>query len=391
MNERREFEKLSLLFPTHSDNIDWGSLEKTILSSLLLKMKDTPQNPEYHAEGDVLTHTKMVCEALVKLPEYRASNEKDKEILFLAALLHDIGKARCTVIENGKIRSPHHAAVGANMARELFFRELGLSGDYESCQLREAVCTLIRYHSFPPYAVSDKIPEYKMLKIAAQGELATGFSISKLCMLEKADVLGRACSDGAETLEKIELCRMLSEEIGCDNAPYPFADDFSKRAYFRKKTNWRDQSLYNDSWGEVIMMSGLPGTGKDTWIAKNCPDLPMISLDEIRAELKILPTDNQGRVIALAHERAREYLRRRQPFVWNATSITSQIRAMQISLFEEYGASVKTVFLETSWNEELRRNSERKREVPEAAIERMLSKLEPPERHESENVVWESV
>ena len=168
---------------------------------------------------------------------------------------------------------------------------------------------------------------------------------------------------------------MLCEELGCLNEPYAFASDYSKRAYFLEKTQWQGQELFDDTWGEVILLSGLPGTGKDTWIAKNYPSLPVVSLDEIRKKLKISATDEQGLVVATAHEQAKEYLRKKQPFVWNATSITAQLRSKQISLFEQYGAMVKTVFLETEWQENLARNSGREAVVPQVVIEKMLSKL----------------
>ena len=81
-------------------------------------------------------------------------------------------------------------------------------------------------------------------------------------------------------------------------------------------------------------------------------------------------------------------MRKAQPFVWNATNISTQIRQKQISLFERYGAGVRTIFLETEWEEGLRRNREREAVVPQSEIEKMLSKLELPERYESENVEW---
>jgi hypothetical protein len=45
------------------------------------------------------------------------------------------------------------------------------------------------------------------------------------------------------------------------------------------------------------------------------PDLPMISLDDIRRINKIPPTAKQGKVANIAREQAKEYLRRQQPFV----------------------------------------------------------------------------
>ena len=53
------------------------------------KMAQTPQDPAWHGEGDVWTHTCMVCEALVNLDEYRKMDTDSRRILLLAALLHD--------------------------------------------------------------------------------------------------------------------------------------------------------------------------------------------------------------------------------------------------------------------------------------------------------------
>ncbi len=369
--------------------ICWEKLEKTQLGSLLRDMSKIEQNPEHHAEGDVYRHTKCVCEELIKMPEYRESSKEDKIILFLSALLHDIGKIRCTKIEDGKIVAPGHASKSALMAREILWKDFGLCGSDDKQQLRESICFLIKYHSFPPHAIKEKNPEYKILRVASAGRLATGFNLKKLCILSDADVLGRECYDKEDYLERNEYCKMLAEELECFEKNYSFKNDFSQRAYFLKKTAWRDQEMFNDTWGKVIMLSGLPGTGKDTWISENYPHLPMVSLDEIRKQLKVLPADNQGKVISAAQETVKEYLRNKQSFVWNATDITEVTRGKWISLFEQYGAGVEVVFLETEWEEQLRRNANRKDVVPAGKIEDMLSKLEIPQPFESEKVRWE--
>ena len=388
---RNEAERFLRLIPLSGERVNWRGFSDTLMKPIFDDMARTEQNPDYHGEIDVLTHTKMVCEALIRDPEYKKSTDREKTVLFLAALFHDIGKIKCTRFEDGSWRSPHHARSGSMKAREILWRDLGFCGTEEKQQLREAVCRLVRYHSFPPYAISDSDPRRKLLRIAADGELTKDFSLATLLTLERADILGRICRDTEDSLKKIDHCRRLAEEADCLHEPFAFADDFSRRAYFKEKTEWKDQALSNDTWGEILMLSGLPGTGKDTWIAKNAPDLPMISLDDIRRRLQIRPTEHQGRVIAEAYDIAKEYMRKKQPFVWNATNITPKTRGWQISLFEEYGASVRTVFLETEWHEQLRRNAARKETVPVFAIERMLCKIEPPECAECERVTWEIV
>ena len=138
-------------------------------------------------------------------------------------------------------------------------------------------------------------------------------------------------------------------------------------------------------------MSGLPGTGKDTWLKHNMPDLPIISLDDIRRAYKHPPTAAQGKVANIAREQAKEYLRQHQPFVWNATNITAQMRESLISLFETYHAHVSIVYLETDWQTLLERNRFREDAVPQPVIEGMMGKMTLPEAFEARKVVWRSV
>ena len=312
----------------------------------------------------------------------------DKEILFLSALLHDVGKIKRTKIkDDGHISSKGHSFYGSLTVREFLWKTLGLCGSKELQNLRESVCLLIKYHSFPPYSINENGNVKKLLKIASNGELVSGFNLKKLYVLEKADVLGRKSSDKNLQLEKVEYFKMLCEDNNCYEKPFKFSSPFTMRSYFLDKTAWPNDNLFKNSWGEVILLSGLPGTGKDTFIHKNY-DLPVISLDEIRKTLKVLPTDNQSAVIYYAHEKAKDFLRKKQSFIWNATNITYELRGKNISLFEKLNASVKTVFLETDVQTQLYRNKNRPDVVPQNVLDKMLLKLELPERYESETVEY---
>ena len=379
---------LAELLPAGHQAIDWTKLEKSEFGIFFDAMERTMQEPEWHGEGDVLTHTKMVVERMVELDEYKNAPTKDKLILFLSALLHDIGKPKRTKVEDGRIVSVGHAVKGANMTREFLWKTLGLSGDEEERDIRESVCTLIRYHAFPIYATKKSNAERRMLEIADNGILSPSFSLLKLYVLEKADVLGRISADAKSQLETLEYFKIMAEDLNCWERPYTFTTPFSKRAYFKGKTEWQGDTLYDSTWGEVMLLSGLPGTGKDTFIANNLCDLPVVSLDAIRKRLKISPVEPQGVVIATAQEEAKEYLRKKQSFVWNATNVTTQTRGKEIELFERYDARVKTIFLETEWEENLARNASRPHPVPSVEIEKMLSKLELPEAKECQTVEW---
>lgn len=368
--------------------MDWNNIETTVLDRFEEGLRKTQQSSNYHAEGDVYIHTLMVCEALKGLPEYLELNEQQRHILIVAAMLHDIGKIPTTTFADGDWHTPHHAPTGSRMAREVLWKGYGLCGQIELMQIRETICLLIRYHSFPPVAIEQKNVRLRLHRMAANGLLAPDFSIKMLCILCKADMLGRKCIDQKEVLEKIALCEELAKEEGCFESCFPFPSLHTQRAFLSGRDVWKEQDLYDDTWGEVVLMSGLPGTGKDTWIQNNLSGLPMVSLDEIRRANKILPTANQGLVANLAREQAKEYLRRHRPFVWNATNITTQMRDSLIGLFESYHAHVHVVYLEADWQTLLERNRSREEIVLLSVIEEMLSKLVLPEAYETRKIEW---
>lgn len=357
-------------------------------NTLAERMKHTLQSPRWHGEGDVLTHTEMVVDELHKLPEYQALSEGQRQILTIAAWLHDIGKIRQTRSEELDFEAPHHSSVGARMAREELWCNFNMCGTKGLMQMRETIALLIRYHSLPPHAIDSPDAKVRLHRIAANGLLAPDFSIKMLCLLARADMMGRICEDQQEMLDQISLCEELAKEEGCFDAPYPFPSDLTRRAFLDGKDIWKDQTLHDDTWGEVVLMSGLPGTGKDTWIHSFVPNISMISLDKIRQEYKYFSKSKQRLVANIAIEDAKEHLRKHVPFVWNATNITSETRQSLISLFESYKARVRIVYLETDWQTQLARNASRPDQVPPSVITSMLSKLTPPEAYEAAKVEW---
>lgn len=382
-------EKIGQLVPeTDKQEIDWDSIDLLLKPIGFNELKNVPQDGVYHGEGDVYIHTQMVCKSLLtdtgffELPLIR------KAELFLAALLHDIGKLKTTRQEDGKWTAPHHASVGSRLARDFLWRECSICGSDENIAFRETVCALILYHMLPVYLSDYDKPEMQARKTAALGEMAQDFSWDLLCKLSMADIKGRTAHDMQKMTDRLLLSKMIAVEAGCLKKPYLFADSFTKHAYLSGRNVYPDQSLFNDTWGEVFMMSGLPGTGKDTWINKYLPDLPMVSLDEIRKTIKIKPTDDQGEVISTGYEKAREYLRKKQAFVWNATNLTLDTRSKLVSLFERYGAAVHIVYLETGRDERIKRNISRDLYVPESAVDKLTAKTVLPTPDEAQTVEW---
>lgn len=88
-------------------------------------------------------------------------------------------------------------------------------------------------------------------------------------------------------------------------------------------------------------------------------------------------------------EKARELMRKRQSFVFNATNITRDLRSKWIALFLEYRAKVKIIYLEVPYKKLLSQNKNRDHIVPEKAIESMIGKLEIPGYGEAHEIVYQ--
>ena len=136
------------------------------------------------------------------------------------------------------------------------------------------------------------------------------------------------------------------------------------------------------------MMSGLPGAGKDFWVAENLAGLPVVSLDDLRRAMKVSPTDNQGPVVSKARELAREHLRARRPFVWNATNVSRQVRSLSVDLFAAYNARVRIVYVEAPEDRLYAQNRERDDAVPAEVIRKLTARWEVPDLTEAHRVEW---
>ena len=246
-------------FPTYEiDNpINWEELEARF--AWLREMRDVPQDPIWHAEGDVLTHTKMVVEALLNLPEFKILSEQDKHILFAAALLHDVEKRSTTVMEliagKERIVSPKHALKGEFTARELLYRKIPTP-----FHIREKISKIVRLHGLPLWAISKEDPRKSVI------EASLVVNTEHLAMFAKADILGRICEDADECFLKIDLFKELCIENNCWGKAYEFKSDYGRFLFLTREEMSPDYEPFEDLKFEVTILSALPGTGKDSYI-----------------------------------------------------------------------------------------------------------------------------
>jgi tRNA nucleotidyltransferase (CCA-adding enzyme) len=109
----------------------------------------TPQDPEWHPEGNVWVHTLMVVDETAAAARRGTWGLRGHEPLHvvLGALLHDLGKATTTgrALKDGRLRvvSPRHEAAGEELARAVLSRLT--FGD----EAERAVLAIVRWHLSP--------------------------------------------------------------------------------------------------------------------------------------------------------------------------------------------------------------------------------------------------
>ncbi len=366
---------LAALVPSPGARVDWDALFRAC--PWLDELSRCQQDPGYHAEGDVAVHTRMVLEALVAMPRWQALAQADREVLFLAALFHDIAKPACTQTEpDGRITSPGHSQKGALQTRALLYR----AG--HPAEKREAIAGLVRGHQVPFHALEKLDPA----RVVHRVSLTT--RCDHLALLAEADVRGRVADDLPRLLDEVALFAQLCREQACFSFPRPFASDHSRFTYLRTPGRVPDYEAFDDTVCEVVLMSGLPGAGKDTWLSKNLPGLAVVSLDALRLEYGIAPEDPQGPIVERARDEAKELLRAGRPFALNATSVTRDVRGRWIDLFTAYRARVHLVHVEAPYRRLLEQNRQRQARVPERVLERLIDRWEPPDVTEGHRLTW---
>lgn len=361
-----------------ANNKDWSHLEQTF--DWVADMRGVPQDKIHHAEGDVATHTQMVLKELQSLQECQQLDNLQQELLWTSALLHDVEKRSTTVVEeSGRITSRGHAKRGEFTTRQVLYKDVPTP-----FVVREQVAALVRYHGLPLWLMEKKDPVKAVLEASLRVDMRL------LELLAKADALGRECADQNDLLERIEFFKAFCQEQQCWLTPRIFTSGLARFNYFQKENSFPDYKPYDDLKGEVVVLSGLPGMGKDTYQKNNLADYPVVSLDDIRRKNKLKPDDSSatGWAVQEAKEQCKVYLRKGQPFVWNATNITQQLRRQWIDLFVSYKARVKIVYIEVPYKQWVQQNSNREFPVPNQVLFRLLNKLEVPLQYEAHEVQY---
>jgi tRNA nucleotidyltransferase (CCA-adding enzyme) len=179
-------------------------------------LRGTQQDPEWHPEGDVFTHTGHCCDALVKLDEWQTSPPERRQQLLFAVLAHDFGKPSTTSYaeRRGQLRwiSPGHESAGGPLS-ENFLARIGAPRE-----LIDRVRPLVVHH-LAHHSGQGDFSDGRVRRLARKLAPAT---IEDLCVVMRADHDGRPPLHSPPTLARIaELHARAASLTLTQNAPRP--------------------------------------------------------------------------------------------------------------------------------------------------------------------------
>ena len=210
-----EFAKLFLEAGKPSLGLRWldevGRLAEVLPE--LLPLKETPQEPDWHPEGDVWGHTLQVVDAAAGL----RCGERNRDLkLMWAALCHDLGKPSTMVLRKGRIRTPEHDRESEQLARRLLGRIV------RNTDVSKGVLKLVAHHMKPMQFFQNKSTAKGFKRLALK--LAPEADLELLSDLALADYRGTN-PEGEEPLagetELLSWFREQARSLGVEHEPEP--------------------------------------------------------------------------------------------------------------------------------------------------------------------------
>jgi len=192
LSRERIYEEMKKLLLAQKPSLGLSVLRETeslVLFPELEALIGCEQEPQWHPEGDVWTHTLMVVDQAAQ--RIKNLEEEEKLIIMAGALCHDLGKPSTTAHIGGRIKSIGHDIEGVAPTLS-FLDRMGFAPKYF-----DEVAALVREHLKPYqlYAKRDEVSD------GAIRRLAERVNIRHLLTVSQADFFGRTTPEALSGID----------------------------------------------------------------------------------------------------------------------------------------------------------------------------------------------
>lgn len=371
----------------------------------LFDLEKTPQDSQWHGEGNVKIHTGMVLDELYVLLGNQAKHIVGwkRQALILGAALHDIGKTVQT--HEAEVRgrmcivSPRHEEVGRSY---LAFKIMHWNLPF---QVKRCVLNLVGEHHMPRRLILREMQRRHYWKLSRQIELEL------LYFLEVADMRGRICADLSEQLLHMEEFKLFAEEYNVWNRNYSddvrialephlkdLATDEKTYVYGRTLTQIESGRIqmaeegvstnyeHRSNHAHLVVLCGPSGSGKSTFVDGHFPEYQLVSLDMLREKIngKRGIQKHKGEIIRQAKEDLKCALREKRGVVWDATNLRRDFRDSLCKLGYDYHALVTMVVFLLPEKTIFRNNKSRTHMVPQDVMLKQIDSYQFPPSSEAD-------
>ena len=362
--------------------IDWDYVESI---PEFAKLKECEQNPVWHSEGNAWEHTKRCVESVYNKTDFMYAGEDiEHKIKVLSVLFHDIGKGVTTEFKNGAWHSYGHEFAGEKITRRLLWNE--------PLEVRERICANVRYHMIPLRIADSKSCIMEMIKLSRN----QFFRWRDVLFVKTCDMDGCITEKPEENAKDYEKLSMLFELAACMNI---LDEGFAVQGFCTHNIEITDR-IYGDKsdWSrknkkqQVVMLIGLPGAGKNTFINKLESDFVSVSRDDIRYELGfcgkdekvVLSSEKENEVTAEFDRRIVEALKAGKNVVINNINLKKQYREATKKLLAGYDVELLYTIVEAPTIED---NIKRRPTFNPDVLRQMCETLDWPQSDECRRIV----
>jgi hypothetical protein len=225
---------------------------KAFIEDIFNQLRETPQREDYHPEGNVWRHTAFVMDGFIR--DFSGGFEAEEvQVMIWAILFHDVGKIDCTKRhpKHGHWTSYGHASISADYVSHMpFMFPEGIN--------RDLVRWIVKNHMKIKF-----IEDMSDSKVDRMKREASGFDMNAWEMLEaftKAD-------DMVGYMDRTTEARR-------ERAEKDFRD-FEEKILSKIENTFESRKKR----GDLILVRGVPGSGKTTFSSLIDPDV-RVSADD---------------------------------------------------------------------------------------------------------------